>query len=120
MRRFTLGVWLLSCLAFGQTRPVSRTIAIGDTELSMGMSKSRVLTALSKQFAVANTGKFINGAEYWIIKLKDDPKGIGNVCFKNDVLVSATKQWDDLVLRGLEEKIQSSRMDKKLVETLGR
>jgi len=75
-----------------QRTPVELEIA-GET-VRLGSAKSQLITTLSKGFALENSGKLVNGAEFWFVRVKGEPStAIGSLQFKNDVLVTATREW---------------------------
>jgi hypothetical protein len=84
---------LFGSLAFGQTSP--RSIKLGDVELTLGMSKSAVITSLSKEYSVENTGTHqSDDSELWLVKSKNSKEWIGDLSLRNDVLVKVNKRWD--------------------------
>jgi hypothetical protein len=75
--------------------PVGLELA-GET-VHLGSAKVQLITRLSKGLVLENSGKLVDGAEFWFVKDKGAPqKTVGSLQFKNDSLVTATRDWDEI------------------------
>ena len=81
-----------------QTPPLrGRSLELGTITLRIGMPKTQVVSLLSKDFLLENTGDIVNGNEFWLVNGKADRfKKFGDLQFKNERLVAATRDWDEI------------------------
>ena len=64
-----------------QTPPLrGRILEIGSVALRIGMPKTQVVSLLSKDFLLENTGDLVNGNEFWFVNGNSDrSKEIGEL-----------------------------------------
>jgi hypothetical protein len=74
-------------------------LEISGETVVIGSTKSQVITRLSKRFDLENSNHLVDGSEFWFVKERGDSESsIGSLQFKNDVLVTAMRDWDQVEL----------------------
>lgn len=70
-------------------------IEIGGEMVKLGSPKAQLIERLSQKVVVKNSGEIVAGAELWMVTTGDTGLWIGDLEFKNHVLIRASRLWDD-------------------------
>jgi hypothetical protein len=94
-----LGRWTTSIsIVAAQVSPADAgELMIGTVPVRLGVKKDVVLGTLGKQYKLEGGGQVADGVQLWVVRAIDTPKQLlGNVQFKQDRLVNASREWGEL------------------------